>query len=846
VARHNYRNAEKEIVYQAARRADGSRIVRCPDPKDPTKWRFGRAKWGVAPLPYRLPDLLEAGREASWGAGVWIVPAEEDADALWERGIPATCTAREKGRDGWMPEWNGWLEGFQLVVVVCGRDRPGRGRLTVQRALADRAETLRAEQARAAVCASRPPERVRCMRLPEIAGREPAGPAEWFDLGGTAEGLRAAARSAPPWEPPDALGMLLDAGFAEGEIREALHGGSGGGADAGTGGPAQGGPAAAPSPAAGGGGAPPPSPAPPPEKAAPVGGAGTLPDDDPRSVAALRGAFVAAYGNSNLDKNSRQKVLEAALMEWLARRGRLYYNLEAKTESTSLYFDAVTKTLYYTGRDAFKAWLSVSTQVNAASATFKLLLARVASEALAGSATRGIVPEKYWCRKGNAVYVSCGDGRVVRCTPEGAATVDNGTDGVLFLEGHECAPWTLLEGGGENPFARCTVFSGMKTVKRGAGLIAELWCASMPLHPGMTKPVLLLAGKGRGGKTMVARMIQRLYGIPDRAQMIDRDYKMDNFWTAADSGGMFCLDNADQFVPWLNGCLCTVATGASYTKRMHYKDTELVTQRARCWVAVTGVRPYFAADFTVADRLLPVEILPRGDKATRDEGDLSNEVDEARDAGLTWLCRAWCRALADRAEPPAGMNPRHPGWARTAWRLARAIGCQEEAEALLGDTQQSKAVFSLRNDALGEFLVEAFGATGFKGSMTDMHEALTARCEGFDGEKWTKVRMGKALKDHLQQNLESAFGLTWPLKNHGGIQQYALAALPPSLQSPTMWGVEGVSTFNAVTGGGARAPDPSPPTPPTSQNLLGGEGERETEGAGGPRGPAEDSGWDAL
>jgi hypothetical protein len=133
--------------------------------------------------------------------------------------------------------------------------------------------------------------------------------------------------------------------------------------------------------------------------------------------------------------------------------------------------------------------------------------------------------------------------------------------------------------------------------------------------------------------------------------------------------------------------------------------------------------------------------------------------------------------------------------------------------------------------------------------MTDLRDALAARCEDFDGEKWSKEKIGKAFKDKLSQQLEKAFGLL--RKNHSGVYQYTLRPVPENLRTPTMLGVEGDSAFNAHAGDPVRAPVSSPPTPPTSQNLFGKAGE--TGGGGGalpfepgPAGPAEDDGWDCL
>jgi hypothetical protein len=406
---------------------------------------------------------------------------------------------------------------------------------------------------------------------------------------------------------------------------------------------------------------------------------------------------------------------------------------------------------------------------------------------------------------------------MVRCSPEGCDTVDVGTDLVIFEGDGECQPWTLQPGEGEDPFSACEVFRTMNAIYPRGRVLLKLWAMSLPGHGDKTKPILLLTGKGRSGKTRLARSIMQLYGIPDKAQMISKEYKATDFWTYADAGGVMCLDNADNFVDWLSSCLCTVATGGSYSKKMNYKDNELITQKARCWCCVTGTTPHFAAETTVADRLLTVELYSREPGDTK-ENSLTDDIQARRNAGLTWISRAWCRALADESLPPAAVNARHPDWGETAYRLSRAAGFEEAAIESMTESEAGKALFSLRNDSLGAFLIDAFGSEGFEGSMTDIHEALKSKCEGFDGDKWSKPKMGKAISDRLFDNMVKAFAMT--RKDHSGVNWYTLKAIPKELSTPSMWGVNGVSAQSAHVGDRAGALVSSPPSSPSPKVFV--------------------------
>ena len=816
VARYDYRTAEGAVIYQVVQSRNGSKRVRSPDEKDPSQWRWGRAKWGITAVPYRLPELIKAA--ASGAETMWIVPDERAADDLAKNGIVATCAIwdGEPRDNGWKKEWSPWIKFFDRAVVIARNDPPPEKR-DAKSVLSAYLGQRRASEVLAAIhgnpCVIR---KVKCLTLPAINGDRIEGPSQWLDAGGTIVSLLAAVRAAPPWECPDAMDECTPGELAR--MASDIPGASGSAR------PDKENPAATSSLSAGLAPAAA-TPAPPSDSQAAknVGGSCVSDDEKPSSVASLRGALLKIYADRSLERSVQQKLADDTVVAWLLTRGKFYRQAELKTHGNSMYFDSVEKRLNYTGRDFFASWLSLAMSVNPASPAFKYALARVQSESMAGEHTQAILPDKYWARRGNKAYLSCGNGRMVRCSPEGAETVDMGTDGVLFEEGRECLPWNLLPGEGLDPFETCLAFTGMTALYPRGKVLLKLWAMSMPGHGELTKPVLLLTGKGRSGKTMVARQIQRLYGLDDVAQPITKEYKIDSFWTNADAGGMFTLDNADYYVDWLVGAICTVATGSTYSKRANYKDNELVKQRARCWVAITGVRPYFASEDTVVDRLVTVELGKR--MKGNLEGELFEDMDANRNAGLTWICRCWCRALADKAEPPPQVLSRHPGWGRTAYRLARAAGFEDEAVDAMSENEAGKAVFSLRQDALGQFIVQAYALSGFEGSMTDMHEGLKTCCDDFDPKEWSKEKVGMVIKKRLWDQMVTAFKMT--RKNHSNTNHYSLSSIPIEFLPPTMLGVEGSPVQSAHVGAITPARATPPPTPPTSQNIVEREGREE-------------------
>ena len=118
LATHDYRDEHGTLLYQKVRFEPKSFQLRRPN---------GRAGWiynlnGVGRVLYRLPELK--GEEE-----VVLVEGEKDADALWERGIPATTTTEGANRQTtWRPEYVAQLKsaGIRYLAAIPDNDDPGR------------------------------------------------------------------------------------------------------------------------------------------------------------------------------------------------------------------------------------------------------------------------------------------------------------------------------------------------------------------------------------------------------------------------------------------------------------------------------------------------------------------------------------------------------------------------------------------------------------------------------------------------------------------------------------------------------------------------------------------------
>ena len=150
---------------------------RRPDPDHSGEWIWNVD--GVAKIPYRLPELIEAVASEYL---IYIAEGEGKVDTLREIGIAATTNPGGAGK--WQPEFNQYLRGAD-VVLLPDNDEPGWKHINdIGASLAGIAG------------------RVRVLALPNLAAKGDIR--NWLDAGGTREQLDALVEQAPDWQPPPA------------------------------------------------------------------------------------------------------------------------------------------------------------------------------------------------------------------------------------------------------------------------------------------------------------------------------------------------------------------------------------------------------------------------------------------------------------------------------------------------------------------------------------------------------------------------------------------------------------------------------------------------------------------
>ena len=388
------------------------------------------------------------------------------------------------------------------------------------------------------------------------------------------------------------------------------------------------------------------------------------PQNDTLTASAdIRGLIVRTLRSKDAPFQKTQAIAAAVVSE-LSHAGRLFHHAELRDFETAMFFDSQRKRLERIRSDAFLSWLSEWLAVNRADNLFRHIQAAVETAALSSTTASGIIPSAYWHATPGAVYLSNGDGQLVRLTARGLELCDNGSDGVLFAAGKTLRPWKV-EAMPADPFDTCRLFRDARTAATHGKELLRAWLYSVPTSP-RCKPPLCLAGEIGSGKTRLAAGIAELYGVPFSAMKVEERSEAD-FWPTLDAGGLACFDNADSRTRWLADALACAATGGSQRRRRLYTNSELVTMRANAWLVVTTANPTFASDAGLADRLLLVRT-HRTDGDTSDSA-LSDEIAANRDAGLVHIAETIAVALKDRQASSGGLEPATP-------RLCR-LCCQD-------------------------------------------------------------------------------------------------------------------------------------------------------------------------
>ncbi len=425
---------------------------------------------------------------------------------------------------------------------------------------------------------------------------------------------------------------------------------------------------------------------------------------------------------TKLSAEDRRAAIVEGAVEWLLAHGAFYYDVDTRDETGAYFFNKQLRELYQISGAMFQTWLAWAGQLSRVSVDFRWLHSHCEEVAMQSKESKRVTPSLFWESRNKAVYISNGDGEMVRITSRSVEKVDNGTDGVLFRSGRTCSPWKLLPGSESKPLWACRIIGGISTPENElAPLLLTLWILSLFFNL-KNKPPLSLSGDIGSGKTRTATGIYEILGLEPRVLSVDkRDKGAEEFWVSQVYGGISTIDNVDSKCKWLPDAVAAAATGGVAEKRKLYTDNELSHLRAKSALMITSANPVYATDSGLADRLINV-VFARPEERVSSDDEITREIIRDRDAFMSFIAHTISKALRVKDDPPDSLNKRHPDWAAVCWRCGCAMGFRDETEDALNQAEAGKAIMAVRSDIF-------FGAP-----MLRVFEQLGEAWEGDAGE----------------------------------------------------------------------------------------------------------------
>lgn len=307
-----------------------------------------------------------------------------------------------------------------------------------------------------------------------------------------------------------------------------------------------------------------------------------------------------------------------------------------------------------------------------------------------------------------ALYLSRYDGTSYRLDGDGNFDIVPNGNGALFIDddgGKPCEP--IIGPHGE--FLRTIVDDLNYADPDGKGLSAvhqkrlfAIWALALPFCDYIRngKPILLVTGEHRSGKTSAVQRLQIvLRGVATGQQISSKSE--DDFGVTILRDMIALVDNLDEYYDWLGDALCSIATGVGWRRRKKFTNTQVVEIKPRGWIAITTRRPALFNRPDLADRLLILKLRQR--RAFNADMLVAAERARAKLYGeyLYYLNEIVARLKQPRTPEPEEAKHRLSGFARFAFIAGEVLGFtrEEVAEALNG-AQTERNVLTIEGDPL--------------------------------------------------------------------------------------------------------------------------------------------------
>jgi hypothetical protein len=260
-------------------------------------------------------------------------------------------------------------------------------------------------------------------------------------------------------------------------------------------------------------------------------------------------------------------------------------------------------------------------------------------------------------------------------------------------------------------------------------------------------PILALSGGQGSGKTTLTRRIRSLVD-PNQAPARQRPRSEDDLIIASANGALLAFDNLSNIDGDLSDALCRLATGAGFSKRRLYSDSDEIIVEVRRPVIVNGIADLVRMP-DLADRAIFVDLPKR--KGYTAEVELEAAFEENWPAILGALYSAVAASLKGHKSETASPGMRLVDFERWVRAAAEALELQaDEVSRALVENRGLGDRMLIDDDVVASNLMKLLEADWtFRGTATQLLKELRGLAD--EGERILLPKGPRALSVALKR-----------------------------------------------------------------------------------------------
>jgi hypothetical protein len=427
------------------------------------------------------------------------------------------------------------------------------------------------------------------------------------------------------------------------------------------------------------------------------------------------------------------------------------------------------------GTEACRLWLARESHRAGLGVPSELVL-KEAEGVLKGKALFDGPERQVFLRVGeykDAVYLDLGDStwRAVKITKDGWKVVKKSK--VFFRRTPGMLPLPVPQRGGD--LTRLRTLFNLDDDRNYRLAVGWLLGTLMPAGP---YPILAVTGEQGTAKSCVCRGLRHLID-PHDCPLGNVPREERSLGVKALGNHVVALDNLSRVPDWLSDALCRVATGAGFSERKLYTDSEESTLRVCRPLLLNGIASEMLGRPDLLDRALMVELPVIPEEARKPEADFWCDLEAARPKLLGALLDAAAVGLQRLPDIRLDRLPRMADFARWVEACGPALGLKP------GDFVGTLAEVRDESDAqtLGNWPVYPVLKRWLKEEWEGLVSDLDAKLEEARHESFTKVSdrvryssdwpktsgvLSAHLKRHAPALRRAGITMTWPRRGKHG------------------------------------------------------------------------------